>query len=518
MIFWQYIQTAAGLGGHYHWAILGAVAAALVLALLDPESRPRLRAAVALVFFSLPGVLVCAYLLDRGVEPAASSYRWLHFATQLCLAIGAINLAGVLVFRVLLKWEGLQPPPILRDTMLGLSYLAAALFLLSRHSVNLSGIIATSAIVTAIIGFSLQETLGNIMGGMALQLERTIGVGDWIRINDVEGLVSEIRWRHTSIETRDWDTIIIPNSVVMKSQVRVLGRRGGKPAQRRMSVNFDVDLNHAPHDVIEAVEKALRKETIPNVAPEPRPDCILFEFTPSAAQYAVRYWLSDLTYVEATKSEIRARILVALQRAGMGLAFPTQNVFMTVEGRTRDRLKRQEEMQRRMTALNGAAIFQPLTDEERSELAARLAVAPFRRGEVITRQGAEANHLYIMTRGDAAVSVSLPTGESQQVAALHPGDVFGEMGLMTGEARQATVTALKDVVSYRLDKTAFAETLERRPEIAEAMSLLLARRRMELDATTAGLTEEAMRNRTVTAQRDLLQRMRRFFMLAKDSD
>jgi len=56
------------------------------------------------------------------------------------------------------------------------------------------------------------------MSGMALQMERSIAVGDWVRVGEIEGLVREIRWRQTSIETRNWDTVVVPNSSLMKSR------------------------------------------------------------------------------------------------------------------------------------------------------------------------------------------------------------------------------------------------------------------------------------------------------------
>ena len=75
------------------------------------------------------------------------------------------------------------------------------------------------------------------------------------------------------------------------------------------------------------------------------------------------------------------------------------------------------------------------------------------------------------------------------------------------------VIALTDTVCYRLDKDTFKEALERRPEIAEAISHLLAKRKLELDELTHGLDTEAMRHRIGHTQEDLLQRIRRFFIL-----
>jgi CRP-like cAMP-binding protein len=158
--------------------------------------------------------------------------------------------------------------------------------------------------------------------------------------------------------------------------------------------------------------------------------------------------------------------------------------------------------------------LQPLTDPEFAELADRLSVAPFRRGEVITRQGNEAHFLYIITKGEVEVRVNVDGAESRCIATLHPCDVFGEMGLMTGEPRSATVTALTDVVCYKLDKIAFSDALKRRPEIAEAISHLLAKRKLDLDAMTEGLSAQAMQQRMRHTQGDLLQRIRNFFTLS----
>src|SRR5690606_10443581 len=112
---------------------------------------------------------------------------------------------------------------------------------------------ATSAVLTAVIGLSLQDTLGNLLGGLALQLDSSIQVGDWVKLGDVSGRVSEIRWRYTAIETRNWETVVVPNSIVMRSQVTVLGRRRGSPLQWRRWVHFQVDFRTPPNDVIHII-------------------------------------------------------------------------------------------------------------------------------------------------------------------------------------------------------------------------------------------------------------------------
>ena len=166
-----------------------------------------------------------------------------------------------------------------------------------------------------------------------------------------------------------------------------------------------------------------------------------------------------------------------------------------------------------MRALKEVELFSSLTEEERRELAPRLRIAPFVRGEVITKQGAVAHWLYIITKGDAEVRFSLDGKLSEQVATLHPGDFFGERGMMTGEHRSADVIALTDVECYRVDKESFNEILRKRPELAEDISQVLARRRVELEGAREDLNEEAKRARLQTHQGDLLRRIQRFFAL-----
>src|SRR6266480_3495775 len=388
-----------------------------------------------------------------------------HLALARFDGFAFVNVAGVLLFDVLLDWARLKPPRILRDLLLALTYIVVSITIISRDT-DLTGIVATSAVLTAVIGLSFQDTLGNMMGGMALQMERAFRVGDWIKVDAQEGVVKEIQWRHTSIETRNWDTIVIPNSALMKSQVTVLGRRAGQPRQHRQWVYFNVDFRYSPTEVSEVVETALRAEPIPNIAPEPYPNCVVMDFKESYCSYAVRYWLTDLAADDPTNSIVRTRIYFALRRAGIPLSIPAHSIFMTEEDESREKRKSGEEIDKHAEALKRVELFQTLTDEERRSLAARLRVAPFVRGEAMTRQGAAAHWLYIITRGDAEVRVSVDGRLSETIASLHAGDFFGEMGMMTGAPRSATVIALSDVECYRVDKDAFHDILRSRPQVA----------------------------------------------------
>ena len=513
MSFWQLLQQASHAGSAFIWVTLLFFVVALILLALLPRERMRIRTSLVLFVLSLIGLAIAAYVARKG-EQEGSFYRWTVWASLLLQGISFVGIASSFIFDIVLAAIRLRPPRILRDLILAFAYIVVAITSLSIIKVDVSGIVATSAVITAVIGLSFQDTLGNMMGGMALQMERAIAVGDWIRVDEREGLVKEIRWRHTSIETRNWDTVIIPNSVLMKSQVLVLGRRAGSPRQHRQWVHFNVDFRFPPPDVIDAIQSALRAEPIPNIARTPQPDCVFLDFKESYAHYAVRYWLTDLAADDPTNSVVRTRIYFALRRVDIPFSIPAHSIFVTEDDAKRQQRKSAETLNDHAEALSRSDLFASLTDEERTKLASGLKYAPFVRGEAMTRQGAEAHWLYLISQGDAEVRVSVEGGKaSERVATLTGGDFFGEMGLMTGAPRSATVIALTDVECYRLDKETFQSIITSRPEIAEDISTVLANRRVELEATREGLNDDAKKLRLRHHQNDLLERIQNFFTL-----
>jgi len=225
--------------------------------------------------------------------------------------------------------------------------------------------------------------------------------------------------------------------------------------------------------------------------------------------------LTDMALTDPTDSIVRSRIYSALRRAEIPLSIPARTLFVTEEDESRRERKRNEEMERRVAALKRIELFDKLTDEERHKLAKGLRAAPFVRGEAMTKQGAQAHWLYLVIEGEAEVHLAID-GKSEKVATLRGGDYFGEMGLMTGAPRTATVVAQTDVKCYRLDKDAFKDILQSRPEIAEDISHTLARRRVELEAIREELNEEVKRQRMNKAQNEFLHSIREFFRLGND--
>jgi CRP-like cAMP-binding protein len=228
----------------------------------------------------------------------------------------------------------------------------------------------------------------------------------------------------------------------------------------------------------------------------------------SFAQYVVRYWLTDFDHDDGTDSRVRVRLWYALRRAGISMSIPASTVFVTHETPERETRKAERELDQRLRALAQVDLFGGLTLAQQRSLAEHLEVAPFAAGEAITREGDTDDGLYMIVEGDGVVRIASGR-EQRDVARLGAGQFFGEMSLMTGEARTASVIAATDMLCYRVNKAAFEEVLRETPAIADQIAEVLATRRAELSSARDDQSDR--RRRHETAKQDLLGRIRGFF-------
>ena len=438
----------------------------------------------------------------------------LHTIFRIMAAIAVIRLIGFAVFRLVLPLMGREWPRIIEDLVILVAYVVYGFVQLRGAGVDLSSLVTTSAILTAVIAFAMQDTLGNVLGGLAIQIDNTVQVGDWVRLDGVDGQVRDIRWRSTLIETRNWETVVVPNSMLMKGRVAILGKReGAHTRQWRRHLRFMVDPRVPPARVVATVNEEMRDVPIANVARNPHPNTVLTGFEDGNLNYELRYFLTDLMEDEATDSMVRMHLFASLQRAGIRVGERQHTVHAIARDAAHDDAVRKRELSRRLDMLKGVDLFSVLSEDEMGEIAERLQYAPFARGDVITKQGNIPHWLYIVAFGEVEVRYEPPHGAPQVISTLRAGQFFGEMALLTGEARSATVIALTDVECYRLDGKAFQSLLLRRPEIAEGMTKVIGARRPDLEKIRDAYASQP--SIAVVEQKDLLSRIRRFFGLRR---
>lgn len=435
---------------------------------------------------------------------------WLPEAQRALEQLVALHLVVMLVFHFALN--RFRTPRILSDLAIGCGYAAIILGMLMRVGVNLTGIIATSAVATAVIGFGLQDLMGNLASGLALEIEQAISAGDWVRTDQYFGQVRSVRIRHTAIETPDGDTILVPNSALTRSPVTVLGRTSDSALQNvkhRKLVTFQLPYGHSPSSVMAAVEEALDASAMQGVAADPKPRCVTLDFHAQYIQYGALVWMTRPGFEYLDISGVRTRISFALARLGE----PLVSIPYLLDHRHETAPPAEPEIANRQAALRRIESFAAFGDDELHKLAARLKSESFAPGEVILRQGGEGGSAYIVNRGNVRILLTHEDGLSEQVAVIGPGGFFGEMALLTGEPRNASAIAIEQVDCYLLSKSDLDPLFSAHPELVDRVSALLAERQAGLAAAREKLDEKSEEQRRTASQTDLLTRIRRYFSL-----
>jgi small-conductance mechanosensitive channel/CRP-like cAMP-binding protein len=473
--------------------------------LLPPDRRKRGR--IALIFLALSLLVRLGGAgLDLVDKPTGASV--LGFISILFLAFGITGVIALLVFDIGLARVRVQVPELVRDILQALAFAVITIAVLQGAGVNLIGLITTSAVLTAIIGLALQSTIANLFAGLTLQLDRTINVGEWIQATgDVAGRILEIRWRSTLLVTKDGDLVIIPNGQLLGNAVKNYSR---PTLSHRVWVKVAFHYRHSPNDVRRVLLEAARG--VPGILPEPPPDAVMLDFAESAIVYALRYWIDDYGRDAPIDSELRTRVWYAAQRAGIEIPFPIRTVFLNQLSDERIAREQERQVAARVASLARIDLFAGLAEADLAILAHAVRTERFTAGEIIIRQGETGDSLYLIEEGEVAVRLSVD-GAEREVATLRAGHFFGEMSLMTGEPRRATVAARVDTLCDVVDKRAVQRVLDARPQIAEEISRVLAERQAELEGERENLSAEARARRAAENSSKLLRRIRDFFNL-----
>jgi len=460
--------------------------------------------ALMLVIFVL--LLAAEALFATLDAPAAKTV--MHYSALLVLGGLLIRQVGVFFFRWVIPRFQLQPPRILEELLILMFYAGWTLYLLSGAGLELSSLVTSTAVVTAVLAFAMQDTLGNILSGLALQLDKSICIGDWLEFEDLSGEVIQVQWRHTAIMTRFGEKILIPNSDLMKNRVKIIG--GQTLPGRYNTLYFYGSYAVAPNVVVETVEKNLRRMQFRGQSAQTPPICQVFDFADGHITYALHYWLAAPGAAGATKSALYQHIYALFQRQGWYLSAPNRDIsHMSHKHKTQwHQQSLRHSTSIKLVFLAQIPLFAALTEEEKEQAAERLKTAFFVQGSTLIVQGAAGESMFFIVQGEAEVWVA-SHGRKQQVAVLKAGDIFGEMSLMTGDPRRATVIARSDLVCYELDKDGFAAIIQERPELAENIASLLSTRAQELDSVQQCLSHTQLEEQ----KQHLLHHIRRWFRL-----
>src|SRR6266705_143755 len=363
-------------------------------------------------------------------------------------------------------------PHFLREVIGGIIFLIALLFVLSsgyHAEAQLKGLLAGSGVIAIIVGFAGQNLFAGIIGGISIQINRPYKVGDWLQVGERFAEVMEINWRSTRLRTNDGIYLDIPNNEIVRQTIVNLHYPTELHAMR---VRVGVDYNAPPNKVKDALFRAASSAA--GVQKDPPVKVFLVDFADHAVTYEVKYYMLNHAAYNEVSDAIRTSIWYELKRQRIKIPFPIRT--LQLERQVGPLV--QEGYAEARAMLRGDRLFQCLPDSHLESLLKNSKLDYFGRGEAVIEEGAEGESMFILLRGTAHVTVA-KQGTKIRVGGLRPGDCFGEMSLLTGERRSATVRAEGDCYVIEISKPVMAEVLRDSPQCLEQLSELLARRKME---------------------------------------
>jgi small-conductance mechanosensitive channel/CRP-like cAMP-binding protein len=453
--------------------------------------RGRLFAS-ALVFAAYAGVAALLKYASLDAEMARQLSLLQPLLLIFGLAIGAVTL-------ILNPWHADRLPDrfptIVQDAIVIVLFAIAATAILQER------VFAMTAVGAVVVGFALQDTLGNLFAGLAIQIEKPFRVGHWVNIAGKDGVVNEITWRATKIRTKAGNLVVVPNSVLARDTVTNYSEPSHDTC---LEIDVGASYDTPPNEVKAVILGALRGE--PLLSRGRDPEVLIVDFAASAITYRMRVWINDFALEERARDVVRSRVYYAFRRSRISIPYPIQ-VQIDADATT----PVQADPASLDAVLRNVPVFAPLSDEQRAELRDAARPGLYAAGESIVRQGDPGSSMFVVMRGEAVVTLDTTVGE---LARFGPGAYFGEMSLLTGESRVATVTAVTDCELLEITLDSFRQFVMANPSAVDRIGLDVATRRAELlQHRSTGAAQIPV----AEAPQTFLTRVRQFLKLAHTS-
>jgi small-conductance mechanosensitive channel len=393
----------------------------------------------------------------------------------MAMVIIFVRYVNYLIFRLALRNATQNEISSLLKTVLSIIVCIVAFFIIFQSQypgVELAPLFTGSTILGIVVGLALQDTLGNLFAGIALQADQPFQIGDVINIqnNRWTGVVEQVSWRGVKIRTFQNKIVVISNAILGKEFIEVAPRDN---LNARL-VFFNTIYSSSPVRTTQLIREVVRQ--VENVSPKIRPVVRIRNLGDNGIDWEVKYWLEDYTKYNDTDALIRQRIWYAFQRENIHFAFPTRTLYIENQELEPNFTESVDEIFER---LNEVPLFAPLTDEETQQIAETVEAKIFSTGEKIVRRGQEGKSMFIIHRGSVKVQIN-EDGKIKVLRNLSEGDFFGEMGLFTGEPRTATVVAQEETEVLEIKHTCLKPVLEANPELVERFVDIIDERRAKL--------------------------------------
>jgi len=415
-------------------------------------------------------------------------------------------------------------PKILHDFILLVLYLLVIFYVLGHNlGINISPLLTTSAIFTAIIGLAFQGVLSNVLAGISLNMTRSFSRGDWVKIGPHEGAVKEINWRETQILDRASNLIIIPNNTAASEMIVNFSQ----PHKNSIAV---LPVKASPAASPAAVIKALNQaaDEVAGVLKHPAPDTFIQSYDETGITYLLRFWINDFAQKNVITGEVARHAWYRFQRLGIEVPLPAAervgDIVRAIRPETETAVEAGQDIvfshllaSSLLRRQEGEATGELLVPEEEVRLLARrVRLQRYTSGEVLFRQGEKGESCFVVAEGRVKGEIVYEEKDKRYVSRfdIGAGGLFGEMSLFTGLPRTATGTVEDEAALIEIGAVDFAFLLERNPGVAEVMAGLVSDRNKKNEDFLRKIKELSEKDiAAVTDKKSILDRLKRLIKI-----
>jgi small-conductance mechanosensitive channel len=378
------------------------------------------------------------------------------------IMIFSVRFISFLLFDFLFSYkQSIKYPRLIKDLTVILLYVIG-LLLIAKHYLNIrvTEVLASAAVLTVVAGFALQDILGDLFSGIALNLEESLKSGDWVKFGEFEGRIEQLRWRSIKIKTMDNVLVVIPNQSASKEAMKNFGHAGESFALRSQ---IGVSYKNSPDQVIKTLLEVML--SIDAILKEPAPQVLLMSFDDFSILYEAKYHIRDYSQKNIIHSEFNRKAWYAFKRNNIEIPFPIRDVYIkkTVEDRMADEAI--------IATLKSNEILGTIDEEQLRNLLVGIEINDYARGELLIHEGETGRCFYHILSGEVEIQKN-----NKVLNTLGANDYFGEGSLFTGEKTTADVRVSKECRVLMISPERFKETVKMNHRMAKKLSEVIARR------------------------------------------
>lgn len=432
-------------------------------------------------FFCVPLAFIICHTLffyflakPQWIHEESWPFSFFNFVFFLIFGIQLANLVYAFVLKKYMDSDEVTTSTVsglLRGTIYGSSIFLALGVFSWEQGYSFTGVWVSTGLATALVGFALQQTLGDLFSGIALGVEGAFHIGDWIKLSDgTEGVVIDINWRATWLH--DWDNTkhIIPNSKMAKQGFTNCGNEIYRyQPWYNIKLPAELDPRFAKQLLLEGIYRCQ------NVLKQPAPVVRLVDA--STVPYTYTCWVSFPNYpaMFRGREELYREIHYVLQQAGITPSTPTS------EWRVRKSDIPAAEPPTIQLALKSQPIFSGLSDEDIEQLALLSQQKHYDAGSFIQYEEGEVDAFDVLISGVVEVSTELPSGKKIVMEELGPGESYGLVSMFTDHPIPTHWVAQTDVTLIRINFDIMKELVQKHPDVADRIAVVVKRRQDEAE-------------------------------------